>query len=58
MATIVIKCPTTGKLIDTKWQVSPEHFETSDYVNNKVTCPHCGGNHVWSKKDVILMDLG
>lgn len=54
MAHIMIKCPSTGRLIATGTGADPRTFENSSYENMSVTCPACDSIHVWSKPDAIL----
>ena len=56
MADLVIKCPTTGKVIKTGIRISKEAFDSSEMTNNTVGCPECGQNHKWDKKDAWLQD--
>jgi hypothetical protein len=36
--------------------VSREAFEKSEFSDNRVRCPHCGGTHVRQKADASLED--
>lgn len=56
MASVMIKCPKTGKLVPTGISMDKKSFETAKLENNAVGCPACGGNHTWSKKDAVLKD--
>jgi hypothetical protein len=56
MADLMIRCPATGKPVMTGISVSKESFETSEFADNRVRCPHCGGMHVWQKADAYLKD--
>jgi predicted methyltransferase len=52
---ILVRCPTTAKLTATGQTVEEELWaETKLKKERKVTCVHCQGTHVWSKKDVVL----
>jgi hypothetical protein len=56
MAQVMIKCPKTGKLVPTGIVMDKISFKTSTLTNNTLgNCPACGENHVWSKKDAILI---
>jgi phage terminase large subunit GpA-like protein len=52
MPSLMIKCPSTKKLVNTGMNTDRASFERSDYRNNTVPCPHCGHAHTWSKQDV------
>jgi len=54
VATVMIKCPKTGKEISTGIAMDTESFKSATLTNNSVTCPHCKQTHVWSKKDAYL----
>lgn len=53
MGMLMIRCPKTGKPVPTGFGMDKQSFASPSVVleNNSVTCPHCGGTHVWSKKD-------
>jgi len=53
---IMITCPETEKAVFTGIATEEQAFQTSTFENNTVACPHCGGNHVWSKDDAYLED--
>ena len=55
MPVLMIKCPKTGKEVPTGVAMDQMSFRTAKLSNNSVGCPHCGGSHVWGKKDVINM---
>jgi hypothetical protein len=49
---IVIKCPTTGKMIYTGFSMDPQTFEASPIEEmDPIICPACHQTHKWSKKD-------
>lgn len=54
MAAVVIKCPTTGKEVNTGMDIDQASWETMTLTNNSVQCPYCGKNHTWSKRDAKL----
>jgi hypothetical protein len=54
MPRIMIKCPTTGKLIPTGMAADQNSFDSSTFTNNSVQCPECGRMHTWSKQDAQL----
>lgn len=54
MGKVVIKCPTTGKVIPTGMASDKSSFESSQFVNNIARCPACGQKHVWNKADAWL----
>jgi hypothetical protein len=56
MGTIVIKCPTTGKEINTGVGMDKRAFKIAVLDSNSIKCPHCSQTHVWSKKDAILKE--
>ena len=56
MAKVCIKCPQTGKLIPTGWDIDRTSFETMSITDCKIQCPACGQMHRWSKEDAIFGD--
>lgn len=52
-----VVCPVTGKAVSTGIAMSLKAFETSKLDNNSFRCPTCGKFHMWSKKDVLLVQL-
>ena len=49
---ILIKCPTTGKMIYTGFSMDPQTFEASPIEEmDPVECPACRQLHHWAKKD-------
>jgi hypothetical protein len=52
---ILIKCPTTGKLIYTGFAMDTQTFEASPIEEmDPVECPACHQMHRWRKRDAIL----
>jgi hypothetical protein len=55
MANVVIKCPTTDKLVPTGIAMDAQSFQRAEMGTNTLgNCPACGGNHVWNKEDAQL----
>jgi hypothetical protein len=54
MPMILIKCPVTQEPLPTNMSMERESFELSDLSRNSTSCPHCGGIHIWDKKDAWL----
>jgi hypothetical protein len=54
---ILIKCPVTQEPLPTNMSMEIESFELSDLSRNSTSCAHCGGIHVWDKKDAHLAEL-
>lgn len=53
MAMLQIKCPKTGKPVDTGVDVAASAYKWVQMSENAVGCPHCGKVHTWGKSDVI-----
>jgi endogenous inhibitor of DNA gyrase (YacG/DUF329 family) len=56
MLFVMIKCPETGRTVNTGIALDLESFKHITLDNNSVRCPHCGKTHVWSKKDAFLRE--
>ena len=54
MHRIFIKCPTTGKLINTGFAMDPDIFTASPIEATPVECPACRQKHAWTKKDALF----
>jgi 5-methylcytosine-specific restriction endonuclease McrA len=54
MKSLLIRCPSTSKLIDTGKSVEEKRWATTKLKLQKFTCSHCGSVHSWTKGDVIL----
>jgi predicted RNA-binding Zn-ribbon protein involved in translation (DUF1610 family) len=52
---IMIRCPKTNKPLYRGMTMSQEVFEASTLETKTIgPCPHCGEQHMWSKKDAFL----
>lgn len=56
MPALMIRCPTSGKPVDTGIALSKDAFHDPRTVmdNNETSCPHCQQIHIWGKKDAFL----
>ena len=54
MASLMIKCPVTGKDVPTGIVMPPEALANVSLSNMSVECPECHQVHVWNKKDAYL----
>ena len=51
----MITCPVTGRAVRTGIRVEKDEvFETMEAKRVELSCPDCGGTHVWSKSDSFL----
>jgi hypothetical protein len=57
MATLLIKCPHTGKAISTGIEIDPDSFADLPDVLSHV-CPECGLEHAWWTREAWLEDAG
>jgi len=48
----------TGKLIDTGIEIERTSLATIPAFVGKIACPHCSGEHEWSKDTVTFVDDG
>ncbi|MFL5328789.1 MAG: hypothetical protein ACJ8C4_07720 [Gemmataceae bacterium] len=51
MPELLITCPKTNKPVGTGIEMTKGPIAESAFQNNAITCPHCGGQHVWSGQD-------
>lgn len=54
MGRIILKCPSTGRRLDTGIRLPRKVFEAYQPKNAKSFCPYCHRTHTWSKE---LMEL-
>ncbi len=52
----MIRCPKTGKPLPTGIAADQSSFDSSQFVDNSVNCPHCGGTHTWNKPDAFFSE--
>ena len=58
MPRIFTPCDVTGKLIDTGIEIERASFAMIPAFVGKIACPHCSGEHEWSKDTVTFVDDG
>jgi hypothetical protein len=56
MAMLMIICPIAHRALSTGIEVEPSKFESLLDVPRTAACPHCGGAHVWHKREAWLAD--
>jgi hypothetical protein len=56
MPRIFTPCEVTGKLIDTGIEIEWSSFTLIPAFVGKIGCPHCNGEHEWSKDTAKIVD--
>jgi hypothetical protein len=56
MSRIFTPCDATGKLIDTGIEIERSSFTFIPAFVGKIDCPHCNGQHLWSKDTARIVD--
>ena len=56
MATILLRCPSTGKYLSTGIEAEPETFWALPDLAAPVRCPHCRSVHDFAKRQALLVD--
>ena len=56
MSRIFTPCDVTGKLIDTGIEIERASFTLIPAFVGKIDCPHCNGEHQWSKDTARIVD--
>jgi hypothetical protein len=56
MPRIFTPCDVTGKLIDTGIEIERTSFAMIPAFVGKIACPHCGGEHKWSKASAKIAE--
>lgn len=55
MARIFVTCPETNMPVYTGIAMDESSYESADFENETVKCPHCGKVHMWQKEDAYLV---
>ena len=56
MALLLIQCPRTGRCISTGIETDPDSFDLPTDGPKTVQCPFCRKEHVWTKRNALLVD--
>jgi len=56
MATILLRCPSTGKYLSTGIEAEPETFWALPDLAAPVRCLHCRSVHDFAKRQALLVD--
>ena len=56
MALLLIQCPRTGRCISTGIETDPDSFDLPADGPKTVQCPFCRKEHVWTKRNALLVD--
>src|SRR5207237_10475560 len=51
---ILVRCPSTGRLAATGKTVEEALWADTKLNRPRLTCPHCGEVHAWTKQDGVL----
>ncbi len=54
MSSVMIKCPATGQPVCTGIETDSETFDGLPDVLSRSTCPLCGVDHSWWKREAWL----
>lgn len=57
MGTLVTTCPVTGRQIETGIETDQLSMEMTPQFVATVYCPHCSGEHRFSKADVFVCEM-
>ena len=58
MATVMVRCPTTGRAVSTEIETELSIFQKLPEVPSRLQCPLCGQEHVWTAREVWLAEAG
>lgn len=59
MPRVLIECPETHKLIYTGLNMNWSTFESTKIGEQTYPrCPECGEQHVWTRRDAVLDEIG
>ena len=54
MASVMIRCPNTGRAVSTEIETEPCVFRNLPRIAAHMACPACGHEHAWTKDDAWL----
>ena len=54
---ILTPCSVTGRMIDTGIEIEKSSFARLPSFVGRIDCPHCGGEHEWSKATAKIIDV-
>ena len=54
MASVMIKCPATGRAVSTAIETEPTVFRKLPEVSARMCCPACGRDHTWTVSSAWL----
>ena len=59
MPPVLTTCPTTGLLVPTGIVVDDaDELDVVGHAHVLEVCPNCGGNHVWTSADAVVLAKG
>jgi hypothetical protein len=56
MAVVLIRCPRTGRCLSTGDEADPDSLDLVLNGPKSIECPFCRKEHVWTKRDAMLVD--
>lgn len=57
MGNLVTTCPVTGRKIETGIETDRGSLELTPQFVATIACPHCGGEHQFTKSDVLVCEM-
>lgn len=57
MGNLVTTCPVTGRKIETGIETDRSSLELTPQFVATIACPHCGGEHQFTKSDVLVCEI-
>lgn len=57
MGTLVLTCPVTGRKIETGIETDRDSLDLTPPFVSTIACRHCGGEHKFSKSDVLVCEM-
>src|SRR5689334_9930287 len=56
MPLVLLKCQVTGRFLSAGFETDPDTLAALPDVLAPIPCPHCGGQHVLTKRGCLLVD--
>ncbi len=57
MGALITTCPLTGRKIETGIETDRDSLELTPQFEATIACPHCGGKHLISKRNVLICEM-
>jgi hypothetical protein len=57
LSRVMVRCAESGEGVPAGLRIDAASFQTANFSETTVSCPHCGQEHTWSAKDAWIEDV-